>query len=214
MAGGIQLMIGASGMGKTFGLTRIVEAHAKRGWRVVVVDVKREWHRQSKIGVIVSGPNGAREAIKRGAKVIVWQAGTAIGDRPDANAACAFALEKGAGTLIAIPEAHIHYPLGPVPPLESVEVFTGYRHRGISVVADSQRLVAMSMMLRNNLDSAFIFGTTGPRDLDELKAWGGVALADAAQECAARRRKGEPGWHVRFDPMMGACGPYKLERFK
>jgi hypothetical protein len=207
------LMVGSSGMGKTHALTRIVEAHAKTGWVCVVVDVKREWQRQSKQGVIVSGPKGATEAAKRGHKIIVWQAGKAIGDRPDANAACAWALERGQGTLIAIPEAHIHYPLGPVPPIESVEVFTGYRHRGISLIVDSQRLVSMSMMLRNNLDQAFVFGTTGPRDLDELKAWGGVDLAEAAREAAVRRRNGEAGWHVRFDPMV-AVGPYKLERFR
>ncbi len=208
-------------MGKTHALVRVAESHALRKvqpWTVVVVDPKREMPRHTRHGVIVSGPRGADEACKRGHRLLIWQGGTGYGDRPDTNAACAWVLQRGAGTLLCLPEAHLALPNGPIPPIETVEVLTGYRHRGLAVILDTQRLVSLSMMARNNLDKARVFGTTGPRDLAELEAWGGVELSTAARECARRRRpppdgKGEPGWFVDYDPMV-SCGPYKLERFK
>ncbi len=207
-------------MGKTHALVKVCEAHALRRekpWTVVVVDVKREMPRHTRHGVVVAGPNGATAAAKKGHRLILWTGGKGIGDRPDTNAAAKWCLERGAGTLLALPEAHIAVPNGPVPPIETVEVLTGYRHRGLAVILDTQRLVSLSMMARNNLDHARVFGTTGPRDLAELEAWGGVELAAAARECARRRRPppdglGQAGWFVPFDPMCSS-GPYKLERF-
>jgi hypothetical protein len=206
-------------MGKTHALFRVAEAHVKTGWTVVVMDPKYEGARQTKQGVIVSGPNGADEAVKRGKRLILWQAGKQLGDRPDANAVCTWALKRGAGTLVCIPEAHLCWPNnGTQLPLETVEVLTGFRHRGLAVVIDTQRLSQLTTMARGNFDRARIFGVTGTTDLKLLGEWGGAELVTAVRECARRRREppaglGERGHFVDFDP-MNSDPPYKIGRFK
>lgn len=205
------LHVGTSRMGKTHTLVRVCEAHERAGWRVVVVDAQREWAQKSKRGALVCGARGASDAEKRGHRLLVWQP---RGDEalPDIESVCQWVIDAGRGTLLAIPEAHLYFTLNGTPPLPCRQLLTGYGHRGVSLLLDTQRPSALSPMARENAGMWRVFGLLG--DIDQrILLEKSRDLLEASMECARRRENGQPGWFVEyFKSNLKPVGGYRLQR--
>lgn len=206
----IVVAVGVSGAGKTHGIRQSVYAHVRAGGAVTVVDRMREWsHVPSDLAdaaAIVPDVATATQAHAAGRRLAIVQSSTDV--VVTATHACELALQsRGA---VAIPEAHRVIPSGGRVPAPIEDVLTAWRHYGVTLWADTQRIALLSRLATEQARELRIYATVGDRDHAVLRELGGRELSDAAHEAARRLASGEPGWHIRLGLIR--VPPYQLHR--
>lgn len=212
---GLRLSVGVSRAGKTFGLRRQVYAAVRAGVPVMVLDRLREWTALpadlAPLAVGVAPEGGvplAVEWLAEGARFVIVHTRDV---EKDILLACEWALTAPQHVGIATSEVHraARNTGAPLPePLEDVAL--AWAHFNVSFFCDTQRISLCHRTLTEQMRELRVYATGGDLDLARLREMGGVALADAAKECARRLVAGEPGWHVSIRTV--AIGPYELVR--
>lgn len=235
----IVLHVGDSKSGKSYALMCIVAMLIVEGFRALVLDRTREWAdgrgvlaeplRAAPVDIeyvaVAENYSQARDALDKGYKLVIVQP-----PRPQFNplamptkrermiplgeqlAALAMDVKDIA---YVIPEAHRVVPQDQAVGPQMEEVLTAYRHYGVSVYMDTQRLAALTKMATEQAagETMRLFAMSGRRDLEVVAAIGGDDLVEAVEECATRKAEGERGWFVEVTPITKASGDYTPRRF-
>lgn len=216
---GIRLAVGVSGSGKTYGITRQLYRAAET-IPIVVIDRLREWRSMPPQlkgkAALVSSMDDARRLFERGGTLAILTARDDY-ERHASEAfrwACEHTIpgrrpaDSPAG--VAIPEAHSIFPNGDRLTGWADEVACRWRHHGVALWLDTQRISLINRTLTEQARELRVYAVSGSLDLRALKEYGGKELAEAATQCARRLRDGERGWHVKI--RITPIPPYELER--
>lgn len=216
---GLRVALGISGSGKTHGVRADV-LRAVRLYPVVVIDFAEEWTSvPASYAPHTRGAKDFAEAkvhLDAGARLVVVRPPPIDGALVAAvESACAWARERPGLAGVAIPEAHNVAPVTRIPPI-LWRVATAWRHSGVSLWCDTQRVAALHHGITENAREIRVYAHVGDTDLKRLRDIGNQALADAAKECARRLAPpseggdGQAGWHVTLGLIRSP--PYRLTR--
>lgn len=222
---GPTLAVGVSGAGKTYSVKRDVERCALHH-PIIVVDSMREWSDVPRWlaphASLAASVKDAREHVKSGKRLVIV---AADGDPVSpAVAACEWALAHPTLAGVAIPEAHEVAPSGGRLPAPISRCLTAYRHFGVRLWLDTQRLARVSTTATELARVVRVFALTGDVDFRRVRDLGrdGRALEEAVRQCADRldawARGEDPdgqGWHVplylaRSPPYAPTRDPFAL----
>jgi hypothetical protein len=130
----------------------------------------------------------------------------------EASAAARWAKRYPDTAGVAVPEAHRVLPNGGRLPEVWDDVTCAWRHHGVAVWLDSQRLAKLHKDVTEQAAASDlrIFAILGERDLETARELGGRDLVRCVTEAATRYGRGERGWHVRLT--VGVVPPYTLQR--
>lgn len=206
---GLSVSIGISGSGKSYGIRKSVAESVCAGMRVIAVDPLREWTSLSPsdarqiadvlaVSVTTRDLKRALAAAKREA-LVIYQPEMVSTLASDCDAIFAEACQSSDVVGIAVPEAHrIAPPAKALTPFVD-EVATAWRHRGVRLWLDTQRLSRLHLSITENARELRLYALAGRRDLEVVDELGGRELVEAVRECARRMLDGEPGYHVSLD---------------
>ncbi len=204
---GVRLAVGLPGHGKTYGIRRDVFAFA-RGAPIIVLDLTHEWAPGEEGGRIpreladVASRAGnvaaAAALIDQGARLVI----VTTDDDPEkvADDALRWCVSRDGLSGLAIPEAHMCFPVHKPLSKWARKATSAWRHHDVALWVDTQRL----SFINRSFDLAQLIRVYSATDADAsiLRAIGGVELVKAVRECGMRNApkehggKGEPGHHV------------------
>lgn len=215
---GIRLNVGVSKSGKTF-LMRQDLTKAVYRMPIIVLDQTREWNTApvpayaattGKQAIAFVESHRRADARAPHAFVILRPTGALM----DAGIAlCAWALHAKPLVGLAFPEAHNVFPvrLTTLPP-DMLVMLTAYRHFGIAVWFDTQRVALLNTTIRGQATEINVFSISSKADLDAISE----SVRDrklferAIDEISVHYDRGEYGYHV----TLGASRrpPYTIVR--
>lgn len=216
---GVFLNVGVSGSGKTFTLTRDVFRHVRWGRRVVVLDRMREWNEiptdLAETTVRIADPRDVDPATREAGLVILTDvsAEKAPGVAEELAKWAIAGRDAGERRGLAFPEAHRIAPNGAPLTRYLDEVACAWRHFGVAMWCDTQRISKLSRTITEQAKVVRLFAIVGDRDQSVVRELGGPQLSEAVLECARRYGRGEPGWHVSLG-YATRIPPFKLVREK
>lgn len=199
---GIRLAVGASGSGKTYGMSQDV-LKAVRHYPVMVIDSMTEWvGRDAPIKIPADISAGLARSVKQGAE-LAKQGKRLIVVVPTvdievaAEEACGWARDYKGRCGLSISEAHRPMPNGGRLTRNIDDIATKWRHFDVSLWCDTQRLPQLHKLITEQARELRIYTIYGPRDLAVIaNEIGGQPLVAAVNECADLLSQGQPGWHV------------------
>lgn len=198
----IVLSVGVSGSGKTYGMRRAIFRAARR-MPVIVIDRMREWNEvPAELSKHTQGVRTVREArhVLNGGRpprlVIVRDDKTDVADQLDD--ACKWAIRYAGEAGVACPEAHRACPLNkPLPHYVEIAL-TQWRHHRVWLWLDTQRMPLLSKTATEQATVLNLYTIVGVRDLSVIEQTYGRDCRARVEECAAKLRAGQPGWHVQL----------------
>lgn len=204
---GVRLAVGLPGHGKTYGIRRDVFGFA-RAHPVIVLDLTHEWEPGEEGGRV---PRDIADVADRATSVAEAAAMVDAGKRlvivstsddPEraADDALKWAVSRDGRCGVAIPEAHMCFPVHKPLTRWGRQATSAWRHFDVALWVDTQRL----SFINRGFDMAQLIRVYSATDDDaaRLRAIGGPALVKAVRECGnlnaptAHGGKGQPGHHV------------------
>lgn len=208
----IHLHVGTSGSGKTHALKEGIYADADRGIPFCVLEYREDWP-------YVPSRFNARPYTDVKAALADLRAGVTrfavIRDSGDPieswDRVCRWACKAPGPSGIAVAEAHEVMPNVRLHPKWTKRAVTQWRHYGIEMWIDTQRLAELWPTARSQaVYDTKIFATVEPTDQKVLRGIGGHELVVAVDECASRLAAGEPGYYVELGLVRRA--PFVIKR--
>lgn len=214
------MIVGAVGVcrsGKTYGMQRMVAAELRQGaspWRIVILDVNREWPGEPARGappirfVVASSAGQVARALVSGERAVLVRppfgtVGESARDRAFADDLARVAIQHPGPVALAIPEVHRYLEEGAKAPPHLRTVIHQHRHTRTGLLWDTQQFADVRKeLLRETTYGLRLYAQVHASSLKRVREEYGPRAVALLREAARRMRAGERGWHVHWLPGM------------
>lgn len=207
--------VGICRSGKTYGMQRMVAAelrNARSPWRVVILDVNREWPGEPARGApairfaVASSPGQVARALASGERAVLVRppfgsVAESERDRAFADDLAHVAIAHRGPVVLVIPEVHRYLEEGAKAPRHLRTIIHQHRHTQTGLLWDTQQFADVRKeLLRETTYGLRLYGQAHASSIKRVREEFGPNAVRLVREAAARARRGERGWHVLWEP--------------